>query len=330
MPSEQSKFSIVIPAYNCKQQLIRLLDNLKSQTYPKECYQILVIDDGSSDGTEKIKELYPDIDVVRHDKNLGRVQARETGAKEARYETIIFIDARLIVEPEMLENADKLNTLPLMGVGASDKHLSMIDRIFYLIRRRVYWPFEPQVKYGSELWLRPGEFDGRPKGTGLLIIDRKMFLDCALEEKGQDVNDDTKLLYRIVHEAAPILRHTDLMFTYEHRHEWGALLKHTFYRGPKFLDYYLSPGGPLWKVYLLFWVLLGVYGTLCVMNPMLMLVLPALLLIVWFGVAVYLSEDFVDPFVCLIFFPPIAIAFISGIGFAQLTRLFGVRKLIRH
>lgn len=330
MENKQAKyFSIVIPAYNCAEQLRSLLAQIREFDYPQDHFEVIVVNDGSTDDTAEVAQG-SNIRRIDHPKNLGRVSARESGAKAAKYENLVFIDARLSIQSNLLKNANALDYLPLMGVGTSDKTLSSIDRVFYCIRRKTYHPFEPQHKYHKELWLKPGEFDGRPKGTGLLIIDRSMFLNCALEDKGQDVNDDTRLLYQIVHEGAPILRHTDLSFFYHHRQSWSELLKHTYFRGPKFLDYYLTPGGPLFKPYCLAW--LGLVGliTAALFNPMLWFVLLMALILVLLGVCLWFSEDVADFFTCLIFFPPIAFAFGLGILSAQMARWLSIRHLIRH
>lgn len=322
-------FSVIIPAWNCAEQLGRLLKQIKKQDYPQENIEVLVVDDGSTDNTnEYAKEL--GARVITHDKNMGRVITRETGAKNALHENLVFIDARCSVSEDLLKNAANLNYIPLMGVGLADKTLTIIDRVFYCIRKKVYTPYEPQSKYNDELWLKPNEFDGRPKGTGLLIINRKMFLDCALKEKSQDVNDDTKLLANIVNDGAPILRHTKLSFFYEHRHNWPELLRHTFFRGPKFYDYYLVPGGPhAIKYYLLIVILLSTLVA-CVNLPF--LIKPILLIMVLTPsiVAAWMSEEIKDFFACLIFFPPVAVAFISGIIFAQVSRLLRIRSIVKH
>jgi len=329
MQGKNRKISVVIPAYNCRAQLLRLLDNLSHQTLPASEYEILVVDDGSNDGScEGVEER--GIRVVRHPENRGRVMARESGAKAATYETLMFVDARVILEPEVMANALKLDYLPLMGVGAADKRLGSVDRLFYCIRRRVYWPYEPQFKYGKELWLKADAFDGRPKGTGLLFIDRAMFLDCALEDKCQDVNDDTRLLYNIVCKGAPILRHTDLVFHYEHRKEWKELMRHTYYRGPKFFDYYLSPGGPLFYKYCMGWVLVAGYLLAAILWPMLMWLIPGVMLLLLLAGSIWISEEIGDIPVCILLFPCIASAFGLGIITAQLARILGLRHLIRH
>ena len=53
-----------------------------------------------------------------------------------------------------------------------------------------------------------------------------------------------------------------LSFFYHHRQSWKELLRHTYFRGPKFLDYYLTPGGPLFKKYCLAWLLVILFSLL--------------------------------------------------------------------
>lgn len=321
-------YSILIPAYNCADQLRRLLTICAQLDYPKAHFEILVVDDGSTDNTPVVAKSFG-ARLIQHDGNQGRVITRETAAKHAKFENLVFIDARLTIETDLLQAANRIEHMPLMGVGGSDKYRSIIDRVFYCIRRKVYKPYEPQRLYAPELWLKPDAFDGRPKGTGLLIIDRQMFLDCALEDKSQDVNDDTRLLKSIV-DVSPILRHTDLTFFYEHRQDWNELLRHTFFRGPKFLDYYLSPGGPLFWPYVLGWIILFAFILLTISQPWLWWFALGLPLLALLGASAYLSEEWGDLPVCLLFFPPVGAAFIAGILFAQFTRLFKLRTLIRH
>ncbi len=324
-----TNFSVVIPAWNCSEQLDRLLKQINQQDYPKEHIEIIVVDDGSTDTTSQCATEHGAI-VIKHEKNMGRVITRETGAKNALHDNLVFIDARCSVDKDLLKNAAALNYFPLMGVGLADKTLSIIDRVFYCIRKKVYAPFEPQTNYNEELWLKPNEFDGRPKGTGLLIIDRKMFLDCALQEKSQDVNDDTKLLANIVNDGAPILRHTKLSFFYEHRHNWPELLRHTFFRGPKFYDYYLVPGGPHSMKYYFLIVCMLITLLACFNFPFLIKPLITIMVVAPAVVAVWMSEEVKDFFACLIFFPPVAGAFISGIIFAQISRLLKIRSIVKH
>ena len=87
--------SIVIPTYNRKKLLKRTLNSLFKQTYPRDKYEILVIDDGSTDETsEMIKELmrtHPELKYLRQ-RNRGPASARNQGIKKAKGRIVAFID----------------------------------------------------------------------------------------------------------------------------------------------------------------------------------------------------------------------------------------------
>lgn len=92
--------SVVIPAYNAQEKLGACLDALGRQTLPREEYEIIVVDDGSTDGT---REIVAEQDVVllcqRHQ---GAAAARNAGARRARGEIILFTDADCIPEPNWI------------------------------------------------------------------------------------------------------------------------------------------------------------------------------------------------------------------------------------
>ncbi|WP_349409276.1 glycosyltransferase family 2 protein [Pseudalkalibacillus sp. SCS-8] len=106
MESNQKKVSVVLTTYNAKERLIMALTSYKYQRYPKEKFEIVVVDDGSTDGTyEHINALSFDINLklVRSDKNLGRAAARNRGITEAAGEIIIFSDSDMIADPFFIE-----------------------------------------------------------------------------------------------------------------------------------------------------------------------------------------------------------------------------------
>ena len=52
--------SVIIPTYNRRDLLRETLNSLVQQTYPKNCFEVIVVDDGSTDGTEEIAaETFP-------------------------------------------------------------------------------------------------------------------------------------------------------------------------------------------------------------------------------------------------------------------------------
>lgn len=82
--------SIIIPAYNAAAYLTRCLDSIFSQGYG-DC-EVIVIDDGSTDGTAALLEGYPQAKVIRQE-NHGMATARNRGIDEAKGEYILFVDS---------------------------------------------------------------------------------------------------------------------------------------------------------------------------------------------------------------------------------------------
>ena len=85
--------SVIVPVYNVKPYLRKCLDSIVSQTY--QDLEILVIDDGSTDGSGKICDEYKRDQRVRvfHTENAGLSAARNLGLDKAHGEWIEFIDS---------------------------------------------------------------------------------------------------------------------------------------------------------------------------------------------------------------------------------------------
>ncbi len=96
--------SIIIPAYNAENTLPCCLDSLLNQTYAD--YEIIVVDDGSTDKTGRIAEKYADINPkikVFHKANGGSASARNYGINKSSGSSIAFTDADDIVDSFFLE-----------------------------------------------------------------------------------------------------------------------------------------------------------------------------------------------------------------------------------
>jgi len=88
--------SIIIPAYNRKFKLQNCLDSLFSQDYPRDAFEIIVIDDGSTDGTGRmLAELSKTNPNLRYfaQAHKGPAAARNLGIKQAQAEIIGFTDS---------------------------------------------------------------------------------------------------------------------------------------------------------------------------------------------------------------------------------------------
>ncbi|RLG21351.1 glycosyl transferase [Candidatus Micrarchaeota archaeon] len=104
------KFSIVIPTYNSLKTLRRTVDSIVKQDYPKNLYEIIIVDDGSNDGTaEYLKEISRKYKNIRFftQKNSGPAKARNRGVRAAKYEYIVFTDADCLVPKNWLSTYEK-------------------------------------------------------------------------------------------------------------------------------------------------------------------------------------------------------------------------------
>jgi glycosyltransferase involved in cell wall biosynthesis len=83
--------SIIIPTYNRILSLRKAVDSVFAQSYRK--FELLVVDDGSEDGTaDMLKKDYPEIAYIRQE-NRGPAAARNTGVQNSKGELIAFLDS---------------------------------------------------------------------------------------------------------------------------------------------------------------------------------------------------------------------------------------------
>lgn len=99
------KISIVIPTYNRLQQLKRVLDGLEKQTYPRAEFEVIVVSDGSSDGTDSyLQSLKPSYNLrPLFQKNQGAAAARNHGVSRAEGEYVLFLDDDVYPLPALIE-----------------------------------------------------------------------------------------------------------------------------------------------------------------------------------------------------------------------------------
>ena len=99
------RFSIIIPAYNVEGLIEDCLNSIVFQDFPKEEYEIIIVEDCSTDNTyARIQDLVKDyhknpdlsnlnITVIKHDVNKRQGGGRNTGLKVAKGEYIMFVDS---------------------------------------------------------------------------------------------------------------------------------------------------------------------------------------------------------------------------------------------
>jgi len=105
VPEPKLLASVIIPAYNSERHIAACLEALLGQEYPPVYYEILVVDDGSTDCTEAVVARYQNASIrLRYFKqaNQGPAAARNLGARHAAGEILLFTDSDCVPEPDWL------------------------------------------------------------------------------------------------------------------------------------------------------------------------------------------------------------------------------------
>jgi len=111
MKTQKQRFvlSVIIPVYNERDTVARILDRVLRVPLKKE---VIVVDDGSSDGTGDILKKYQrgkkHVVLIRHDRNLGKGRAVQSGLAVAHGDVVIIQDADLEYHPEEYPRALEL------------------------------------------------------------------------------------------------------------------------------------------------------------------------------------------------------------------------------
>ncbi|MDI6603376.1 MAG: glycosyltransferase family 2 protein [Patescibacteria group bacterium] len=148
------KLSIIIPVFNEKEtvrEIIRLVIAAPILNYEKE---IIVIDDGSTDGTEKILKSLKEKNgflLLQHPKNLGKGAAIKTGLKKVTGDFVLIQDADLEYDPNDYQNLlNALDENSPVVYGSRNLGKGKRGYLFYLLGGRFLTAFL-NIMFGSNL-----------------------------------------------------------------------------------------------------------------------------------------------------------------------------------
>lgn len=187
IPNKKPAISIIIPAYNEEDYLAECLESLLNQDLGRENYEVIVVNNASTDNTARIAKKYT-VKLVT-EKKKGYIYALIAGVKEAKGEIFAFTDADCRVPRNWLSNfLEKFKSDPALdAIGGTFsffdgnqflKSLAEFSQpfVYHLtggnmaIRRSSYHKFDgfnPKINYGADVALH-----FKVKKFGKLIIDR--------------------------------------------------------------------------------------------------------------------------------------------------------------
>ncbi|MEI7529904.1 MAG: glycosyltransferase, partial [Elusimicrobiota bacterium] len=109
MTEERSKVSIIVIAYNEEKNIPACLESLAALDYPRESYEVVVVDNNSTDATRRIVEEFSARDprfrlIVNPVRGIGAT--RNAGLRAALYDLAAYTDADCTVPPEWLSRLE--------------------------------------------------------------------------------------------------------------------------------------------------------------------------------------------------------------------------------
>lgn len=229
------KVSIVIPTHHRPEKLKETIKGLRSQDFPTEDYEILVVDDGSVPAVTLDQDLVvsPTVRLFRLE-GVERSAARNAGAKDARGELLIFVDDDISVQTDFIR-------------VHWEAHQEFKDA---LIIGAIFLPEESQgTPFGR--FRQRLEQDGTPTTRGRIpeknfcaaanaSISRQLFLDLGGFDPLITSSEDQDFAIRYSEKCGPIvflpearvLHRDDALDIrgYCRRNEWGSRLMRPFYQ----------------------------------------------------------------------------------------------------
>jgi glycosyltransferase involved in cell wall biosynthesis len=178
--------SVIVPFYNSSAFLARCCEALVSQEYPRDRYEVLMVDNGSRDGSAEIVRSFEGIQLLSEPER-GSYAARNLGLRHARGKIVAFTDADCVPRADWLARiARSMNDLPVQ-ILMGDRHYSsreglmgmlaayearMAARTFDGSRPERYYGYTNNMAFRKTVFDRIGDFDRVQRGGDSLLLRR--------------------------------------------------------------------------------------------------------------------------------------------------------------
>jgi glycosyltransferase involved in cell wall biosynthesis len=237
--------SIVIPFYNegsnTSKSVEAILEAGAQASFP---FEVIAVDDGSTDNFSQ--NNLPEKTIYIKKNHSGRLETRMKGIDAAKFQNVLFIDARVWLERDSLEN---LNLL----IEENPNSRFWNGHVMLTSKSPINTIWETLVGVGWKRIARNettryglSDFDRYPKGTGFFLANKSDWLEAFAKIQKNDnsnlpISDDTKLLREFA-KKDEIWISGKVSAKYSGRSTLRGFLKNSYYRGQTFVDsYWKSP-----------------------------------------------------------------------------------------
>ncbi|MDB4883422.1 MAG: hypothetical protein JWL95_2188 [Gemmatimonadetes bacterium] len=222
MTPNRPYLSVIVPVKNGRNVLPRMLDMLNRSELPRETWELIVIDDGSTDESPSIASGYADLVIRLPGRSRGPGYARNRGVERARGECVVFLDSDVVVRPDTLSR-----------IAATMSSRQDVDAVFGA------YCDEPAAagmvsQYRNLLHhythdQEPGEAQSFWAGCG--CIRRSVFVDAGMYDEwrfSRPQIEDVELGYRLSARGHRILLQPEIQVTHLKRWTFVSMLKADF------------------------------------------------------------------------------------------------------
>lgn len=215
-PRDYQSLTVIMPVFNERSTVAEVIRRMRAVELPL-VLQIIVVDDGSSDGSDKVLHALEDstVKVMHHEVNQGKGAAIRTGLAEAHGDLVMVQDADLEYDPNdwprLLEpilrgkarvvygsrfTGERKNMLPLHWVG--NRFLSLVTNILYRSTlsdmETCYKVFDAQVIEG--LTIVSNRFDFEPEITAKVLRRGHRIYEVPISYAGREPDEGKKITWR--------------------------------------------------------------------------------------------------------------------------------------
>ena len=179
-----TKFSIVVPFYNVQDTLPLCVESLLSQTFPRAAYEILLVDNNSTDRSAALAARFDSIRVLSEPKQ-GAYAARNHGIRAAHGEIICFTDPDCAVAPQWLQAIDDELRAPSVQLVLGYRHYGTRLRVMELLAAyeaekaafvidaqipKLYYGFTNNMAVRRTMFEQLGLFPERKRGGDTIMV----------------------------------------------------------------------------------------------------------------------------------------------------------------
>ncbi|HMQ29569.1 MAG TPA: glycosyltransferase [Chloroflexaceae bacterium] len=207
--------SVIVPSYRSASTIGACLGALLRQEFPLP-YEVIVVDSSPDETPDIVTRAFPEVRLIRRDRQTDPALARNLGAEHARGEVLAFIDSDCVAPPDWLGRLHRAVTAGYDGVGGAIGNAngeSLVSWAGYICEFREFLPGGP-----------PRETDNLTLGNS--AYRRSVFAAAGGFPTGCFPQEDQVFHETLRQAGARLLLDPQIVVAHNHRTDSGAFLKH--------------------------------------------------------------------------------------------------------